>query len=124
VGSNIKYRGRICILGWKADYAGMQLETLAPKKSIEERRSNARTPRTAVGRLFSPTSSDSGERIEISTIDFSRHGVAFLSRRAIPVRAFYIIEIEEGAEKITREIKTMRCKKLADDSYVIGARFH
>jgi hypothetical protein len=85
-----------------------------------ERRRSARKPH--IVEAFVLTTADGGERVEVASVNLSRHGVGFLAPRPLVVSGFYLVEIGFGEQKLVSEIRVVSCRQ-AGDVYDIGAEF-
>ena len=97
-------------------------------KSVREsakpdRRRSPRTPHVAEAWIASPTATNPEERIEVTSMNLSRHGVGFELARAIPENTFYVIEIGMGEQRIVSEIRIVSCAKSDHGSWEVGAEF-
>ena len=92
------------------------------EKRERDRRRSARTPQICEAWLSSPTATDPSDRVEVTTLNMSRHGVAFEIPVAIPTGAFYLLRCGVGNQKITTEIRILSCRH-GDESFQIGAEF-
>jgi hypothetical protein len=91
------------------------------KRERERRRSN-RTPHTCEAWLSSPTATDPADRVEVTTLNLSRHGVCFEIPVPVPTGAYYILRVGVGPQKINSEIRILSCRA-GDESFKIGAEF-
>jgi hypothetical protein len=91
------------------------------KLERERRRSN-RTTHNCEAWLSSPTATDPGDRVEVTTLNFSRHGVCFEIPVQVPTGAYYILRFAIDAQKINSEIRILSCRP-GDESFKIGAEF-
>ena len=73
--------------------------------------------------IISPTATTTAERVEVTSVNISRHGVCFSLARAIPEGAFYVIEVLMGEQKIVSEIRVVDCRKDTAGRYDVGAEF-
>jgi hypothetical protein len=87
-----------------------------------ERRRSARTPHACEAWLSSPTATDPADRVEVTTLNLSRHGVCFEIPVAVPTGAYYILRVGVGPQKINSEIRILSCRP-SDQSFKIGAEF-
>jgi hypothetical protein len=97
----------------------------APKAArTKEHRRSPRKRSILEAWISSPTATDPSKRMEVISVDLSKHGVAFDASVPVPNQTYYIIEIGYGSQKITAEIRTVSCRKLCDGLYHVGAEFH
>jgi hypothetical protein len=66
---------------------------------------------------------ESGERVEMTNFDISRHGVSFDSTTAIPVGAHYTYEIGIGEQSLVCNIRIVNCQQVENDIWHMGAEF-
>jgi hypothetical protein len=88
-----------------------------------ERRRSERKQHVAGAWIQSPTSTDPSERIEVTSVNISRHGVCFSLLRPIPDGAFYMMEVSLGEQKIVSEIQIVNCRRDATGRFDVGAEF-
>ena len=88
-----------------------------------DRRRSHRKPHLAQAFIASPTATNPAERIEVATLNLSRHGVAFELARPVPEHTFYNIEIAMGDQRLLSEIKIISCQKTDHGAWQIGAEF-
>lgn len=92
------------------------------KPHDRERRRSNRTVHTCEAWLSSPTATDPADRVEVTTLNFSRHGVCFEIPVKVPTGAYYILRFGIDSQKINSEIRILSCRP-GDESYKIGAEF-
>jgi hypothetical protein len=85
-------------------------------------RRSQRMPQSCDAWLSSPTATDPADRVEVTVLNLSRHGVAFELQSRIPTGAFYVLRFDLGTQKIDREIRIHSCRP-GDESFRIGAEF-
>jgi hypothetical protein len=107
----------------------MSASTTAPsapahRSALEkDRRRSERTPLVVEAWLSSPTATDPSDGEEVTSVNVSRHGVAFDRRKALPVGTFHILDIKMGEQRMRSEIRVMTCRPLPDGTFEIGAEF-
>lgn len=99
----------------------MILPSIAAAQS--DRRRSPREPHVIEAWISSPTATHQSDRIEVTALDLSRHGVAFDTAVALPIHTYYIIEIGFGDQKLRCEIRTITCRPIGQKSFHIGAEF-
>jgi len=99
----------------------MSAKTLSPP--TKERRRSERKEHVVEAWIISPTATKATERVEVTSVNISRHGVCFSLARAIPTGAYYVIEVLMGEQKIVSEIRVIACRKDAGGFYDVGAEF-
>ena len=89
-----------------------------------EKRRSERVPHVMDAWICSPTAVDPlEERVEVRSVNISRHGVAFAVDHELPDGAFWIMEIGIGDQRLVSEIRVMNCRKADDGQFEIGAEF-
>lgn len=103
----------------------------SPKK---ERRRLARRPSVCEAQVACPTARPRPRNLPpevafcpydsqgVTTVNLSRHGVAFVATRPLPIGAYQTIRIEGGDEPSREEVKVLRCRE-RDGLYEIAAEF-
>ena len=99
----------------------MSAKTLSPPP--KDRRRSERKQHVVEAWIISPTATRQSERVEVTSVNISRHGVCFSSARAIPPGSFYVIEVLMGEQKIVSEIRIVECRKDATGRFDVGAEF-
>lgn len=89
----------------------------------KDRRRSERKPCVAASWIWSPTADSEAERSEVSAINLSRHGVAFVTDQPYPVGSFQMVQIALGSQTITSEVRIISCRPAEDGGYEIGAAF-
>jgi hypothetical protein len=89
----------------------------------KDRRRSERKQHMVEAWIISPTATTTAERVEVTSVNISRHGVCFSLARAIPEGAFYVIEVLMGEQKIVSEIRVVDCRKDTAGRYDVGAEF-
>jgi hypothetical protein len=95
--------------------------TTFPRSS--ERRRSPRIPHVIEAWINSPTATDGDERREVTCMNLSRHGAAFLFHQPLPTSAFYVLEIGLGDQQMISEVRIISCKAMETGQYEIGAEF-
>src|ERR1700712_5784174 len=90
--------------------------------AIENRRRSERRPHVAEAWLASPTSSDPSDRLEVSSLNLSKHGIAFEVPVAIPTGSYYRLQLGMGMQRMTTEVRIISCRA-GDASHYVGAEF-
>jgi hypothetical protein len=90
--------------------------------SGSERRRSTRAPHVAEAWVASPTATRPDDRLEVTALNMSRHGVAFELRKPLPEGAFFVIVIGVGEQRLTSEVRIISCRKNGA-SYAVGAEF-
>jgi hypothetical protein len=88
-----------------------------------ERRRSPRKPHVAEAWISSPTATSPEERIEVTSMNLSRHGIGFELARQVPEHTFYAIEIGMGEQRLVSEIRIVSCRKSDHGTWEIGAEF-
>ena len=89
----------------------------------KDRRRSERRPHVVEAFVWSPTATDPNDREEVTSIDLSRHGLAFNLTHELPTGAFYMTEIAIGDQKILAEVRIISCRATDDGAYQVGAEF-
>jgi len=119
---------QVASTAWRVDGTAMTVASSADRSSSApvhtgtNRRRSERTPHAAEAWLSSPTATDPADRVEVATLNLSRHGVAFELQSRIPTGAYYILRFNLGSQKITSEIRILSCRA-GDESFRVGAEF-
>jgi hypothetical protein len=99
------------------------METPAITEGKSDRRRSPRKSHIIEAWISSPTAKAEGERLEVTAIDLSKHGVAFDTLFPLPVHAFFVIEIGFGDQRLCCEIRTVSCRPMGQRLFHIGAEF-
>lgn len=90
----------------------------------KDRRRSDRAPKVLDAWICSPTATNRAEEREVVTsVNLSRHGVAFVLEHSVPTGAFYIIDIAMGGQQVASEVRIISCRKAEDGRYEVGAEF-
>jgi hypothetical protein len=87
-----------------------------------DRRRSLRKPHVAEAWVASPTATRPDDRLEVTALNLSRHGVAFEVPKALPEGSFYVVEIGVGDQRLSSEIRIISCRKV-EGIYEVGAEF-
>ncbi len=60
---------------------------------------------------------------EVTSVNLSRHGVAFSSPNPLVVSATYIVEIGIGEQRMMSEVRIVSCREDSNGLFEIGAEF-
>jgi hypothetical protein len=99
------------------------MSVIEPVVSMSERRRSARQPYIVEAFIISPTATDPGERKEVTSVNLSRHGVAFDFTEPLAKKTCWTIEIGMGEQKLLSEIRIVSCRPIEDGIYQVGAEF-
>jgi hypothetical protein len=99
------------------------MSAMEPSISTAERRRSPRRPHVVEAFIISPTATNPYERREVTSINLSRHGVAFDFTEPLPRNSYYLIEIGVGDQRIVSEICIISCRAIEDGVYQVGAEF-
>jgi hypothetical protein len=88
-----------------------------------ERRRSQREAYVVEAFIVSPTATNPEQRREITSINISRHGVAFDFTEPLARKTYYVIEIIMRGQKLVCEIRIASCRPIEDGLYQIGAEF-
>jgi hypothetical protein len=110
-----------------ADMPNMMPDTLTKSASgtlEDDRRRSERCPYVAEAWIWSPTSTDPADRIEVTSLNLSRHGLGFSMPTPLPTGSFHMVEIGVGPQRITSEIRIISCRWDEElQTHEIGAEF-
>src|SRR4051794_6888600 len=81
------------------------------KGDTSDRRRSLRVPHVCESWISSPTATDPEDKQEVTAVNISRHGVGFELATALPVGAFYVIEIGVGEQRLRSEVRLVSCNK-------------
>jgi hypothetical protein len=98
------------------------IQTVSPEKKDERRRSE-RKPYTVEAFIISPTATEKSDRKEVTSVNLSRHGVAFDFTEALAKKTYWTIEIDMGNQQLKTEIRIIACRAIENGIYQIGAEF-
>ncbi len=97
-------------------------ESGADSDKKKERRRSQRKPYVAEASLASPTAKDPADRLEVSALNISRHGIAFELPKSIPTGAFYVLQLGMGPQRMTTEVQIISCRS-GNGTFHVGAKF-
>lgn len=86
------------------------------------RRRSARTPHIAEAWVSSPTATTPEDKVEVTSLNLSRHGVAFEMTQPLALGSFYVIEVGVGEQRLCSEVRIVSCRETGG-FYDIGAEF-
>jgi hypothetical protein len=89
----------------------------------KDRRRSERKKHVVEAWIMSPTATKASEKVEVTSVNVSRHGVCFSLARPVPEGAFYSIQVMMGEQKILSEIHIITCRKDATGRFDVGAEF-
>ena len=91
-----------------------------PASPSRERRRSERRPHTVEAFLSSPTG---GDRLEVASIDLSRHGVGLRLMKPIASGTFKALELGLGSQHLITEVRILSCRQEKDGSFRVHAAF-
>ena len=92
--------------------------------TYNNRRRSERVPKVLDAWICSPTATNAmEEREEVTTVNLSRHGVAFQLSHQVPTGAFYVIQVGIGAQEVVSEIRIVSCRQVEAGRFEVGAEF-
>ena len=97
--------------------------TSGSKSGGGDRRRSERVPHVCESWISSPTATDPEDKQEVTALNVSRHGVAFELATALPLGAFYVIEIGVGEQRLRSEVRLVSCTKNEAGMFEVGAEF-
>ncbi|HEX8911217.1 MAG TPA: hypothetical protein VF796_02575 [Humisphaera sp.] len=97
------------------------LEKVSPE---DERRRSKRRSHVCEAWVRSPTDTDDS-KMEVLSLDLSRHGVGFESHSPLASGCFYWIELGFGDQRIAQEIRVTSCTEVdgCPGVYRVGGEF-
>jgi hypothetical protein len=96
---------------------------MEPSITTEERRRSPRRPYTVEAFIISPTATNPYERREVTSINLSKHGVAFDFTEPLAKNTYFLMEIGFGDQRIVSEICIISCRAIEEGLYQVGAEF-
>ena|SRR5579859_6588750 len=87
---------------------------------LKERRRSPRREHVVEASITSPTG---GPAIEVTGVDFSKHGVGLSVGTMIPPGTFHVLTLGLGTKRIVSEIRVVSCRKQGDSTYRVHAEF-
>lgn len=94
-----------------------------PAAQQSDRRRSLRKPHIAEAWIVSPTATRPEEKIEVTSMNLSRHGVGFELPNPLAQASFYVMEIAVGEQRLLSEVRIISCRKLEGGTYEVGAEF-
>jgi len=91
--------------------------------ATHERRRNERKAYICEAFINSPTAIDGSERVEVTAVNLSKTGLAFDCTEPLPKKAYYVIEIGMGEQRLISEIRIVSCRPIEEGIYQVGAEF-
>jgi len=105
----------------------MSITVKSPKTGLShiqsDRRRSARLPHIAEAWVVSPTATRDEERLEVQSLNLSRHGVMFELNAPLAVSSFYLFDVGVGEQQMRSEIRIISCAKNEAGAYEVGAEF-
>jgi hypothetical protein len=99
------------------------MSAMEPTLTSAERRRSPRKSYVVEAFIISPTATNPYERREVTSINLSRHGVAFDFTEPLSKNTYFLIEIGLGDQRIVSEICIIACRAIDDGLYQVGAEF-
>jgi hypothetical protein len=96
---------------------------IEPSISLSERRRSERRQYVVEAFIISPTATSADQRLEVTSINLSRDGIAFDHDQPLAKRTYYRMEIVLGGQKAVTEVRIVSCRPIEDGMYQIGAEF-
>lgn len=91
--------------------------------AVSERRRSNRKPMAVQAYIASPTATRKADRIEVTSVNISKHGVAFELKQALSDQTYWRLDVNMDVQKISCEICIVSCRANGDGTYHIGAEF-
>jgi hypothetical protein len=99
------------------------MAAIEPTISLSERRRSERQAYVVEAFIISPTARSDSERKEVTSINLSRHGIAFDFDQPLAKKTYYRMEIVLGGRITTTEVRIVSCRPIEEGMYQIGAEF-
>jgi hypothetical protein len=95
------------------------------RRTGADRRRSPRLPSVIEAWLCPVGSDDPQRRLEIASMDLSRHGVGFCVYRELPLGSFHVVEIALGDQRLVSEVRVVFCRPFEGEPglFQIGAEF-
>jgi hypothetical protein len=91
---------------------------------VDNRRRSDRKPHVVDAWIWSPTATDPlEEREEVTSLNISRHGIAFTLAHPLPTGAFYVMEVSVGGHRMVSEVRIISCRRRESDTFDVGGEF-
>ena len=96
-----------------------------PRLTGADRRRSPRVPSVIEAWLAPVGSDDADQRLDIASMDLSRHGVGFCVYRELPLGSAHVVEIALGDQRLVAEIRVVFCRPFEGEPglFQIGAEF-
>jgi PilZ domain len=96
-----------------------------PRPTDDDRRRSPRVPSVIEACLAPVGSDDAGQRLDIASMDLSRHGVGFCVYRELPLGSAHVVEIALGDQRLVAEVRVIFCRPFEGEPglFQIGAEF-
>lgn len=99
------------------------MSAMEPSITTEERRRSPRRAHTVEAFIISPTATNPYERREVTSINLSKHGVAFDFTEPLAKNTYFLMEIGLGDQRIVSEVCIIACRAIEEGMYQVGAEF-
>lgn len=86
----------------------------------EERRRSDRRAHVVEAFLSSPTG---GGRLQVSSIDLSKHGIGLSLKKPIAAGTFRVLELGMGSQKMVTEVRILSCRPEPEGGFRVHATF-
>jgi hypothetical protein len=95
------------------------------RPSGADRRRSPRVPSVIEAWLSPVGKGDRDQRLEIASMDLSRHGVGFCIYRELPLGSSHVVEIALGEQRLVSEVRIVFCHPFEGEPglFQIGAEF-
>src|SRR5262245_15264680 len=94
---------------------------IEPAISHNERRRSERRAYVVEAYIISPTATSDSERKEVTSVNLSRHGIAFDFDQPLARKTYYRMEIVLGEQKTVTEVRIVSCLPVEEGMYQVGA---
>jgi hypothetical protein len=96
-----------------------------PRPTDDDRRRSPRVPSVIEACLAPVGSDDAGQRLDIASMDLSRHGVGFCVYRELASGSSHVVQIALGDQRLVAEVRVVFCRPFEGEPglFQIGAEF-
>ena len=90
-----------------------------------DRRRSPRVPSVIEAWLYPVGNDDPDQRLDIASMDLSRHGVGFCVYRGLELGSLHVIQIALGEQRLVAEVRVVFCRPFDGEPglFQIGAEF-
>jgi hypothetical protein len=93
--------------------------------SEADRRRSPRVPSVIEAWLYPAGNDDADRRLDIASIDLSRHGVGFCVYRELARGSSHVVQIALGGQRLVSEVRVVFCRPFEGEPglFQVGAEF-